>query len=62
MAGKYTGFDKLKGKLSKGGDPFGKIGDLTPAQRIQRGRDGKVHEDDPGWKPKTMGNKRGRRF
>lgn len=92
MAGKYVGFDKLKGELAKHpnvkdpkalaasigrkkygakamarhaamGDPFGKIGNLTPGQRIQRGRDGKIHEDDPGFNPKTMGNKRsGRRY
>jgi hypothetical protein len=77
MAGKYVGFDKLKGQLAKSpgvkdpaalaasigkrkygakrmakaaahGDPFGPIGNLSPGTRIKRGRDGKVHEDDPG--------------
>ena len=41
------------------GDPFGAIGNLTPGQRIERGRTGKITEDDPRWNPKTMGNKRG---
>lgn len=43
------------------GDPFGAIGNLSPGQRIKRGRDGsKITEDDPRWNPKTMGNRRGR--
>ena len=33
------------------GDPFGKIGNLTPGQRIKRGRR-KITEDDPRWRPK----------
>jgi hypothetical protein len=33
------------------GDPFGKLGNLTPAQRIKRGRR-KITEDDPRWRPK----------
>jgi hypothetical protein len=41
------------------GDPFGKIGNLSPGQRIKRGRR-KITEDDPRWNPKTMGNRRGR--
>lgn len=40
------------------GDPFGSIGNLSPGTRIKRGRDGKVHEDDPGFNPKKMGNRR----
>jgi hypothetical protein len=88
MAGKYVGFDKLKGQLAKSpgvkdpaalaasigkrkygakrmakaaahGDPFGPIGNLSPGTRIKRGRDGKVHEDDPGFNSRTMGNRRG---
>ena len=43
------------------GDPFGAIGNLSPGQRIKRGRDANViTEDDPRWNPKTMGNKRGK--
>lgn len=48
-------------QILKRGDPFGAVGNLTPGQRIQRGRTGKVTEDDPRWNPKTMGNKRGRK-
>ena len=33
------------------GDPFGKLGNLTPGQRIKRGRR-KITEDDPRWRPK----------
>lgn len=44
-----------------GGDPFGAIGNLSPGQRIERGRDAtRITEDDPRWNPKTMGNRRGR--
>jgi hypothetical protein len=33
------------------GDPFGAIGNLSPGQRIKRGRR-KITEDDPRWRPK----------
>jgi len=33
------------------GDPFGAIGNLSPGQRIKRGRK-KITEDDPRWRPK----------
>lgn len=49
----------LTQQLAARGDPFGRIGNLPPGQRIQRGRSGKITEDDPRWNPKTMGNRRG---
>jgi hypothetical protein len=42
------------------GDPFGAIGNLSPGQRVKRGRSGRITEDDPRWNSKTMGNHRGR--
>jgi hypothetical protein len=54
--------DKLiKQFMSKkpSGDPFGGIGNLSPGQRVKRGRR-RITEDDPRWNPKTMGNRRGR--
>jgi hypothetical protein len=33
------------------GDPFGAIGNLSPGQRVKRGRR-KITEDDPRWRPK----------
>jgi hypothetical protein len=54
--------DKLiKQFMSKkpSGDPFGGIGNLSPGQRVKRGRS-RITEDDPRWNPKTMGNRRGR--
>jgi hypothetical protein len=33
------------------GDPLGKIGSLSPGQRIKRGRN-KITEDDPRWRSK----------
>lgn len=55
MAGKYTGFDALKGAMAKhpGKDPAM----LAALKGRKRGR--KVAEDDPGWNPRTMGNHRG---
>jgi hypothetical protein len=44
----------------KPSDPFGSIGNLSPGDRIKRGRTGRITEDDPRWNPKTMGNRRGR--
>lgn len=50
--------DKLIKSFVKKTDPFGKIGSLSPGDRIKRGRGGRVMEDDPRWNPKTMGNRR----
>lgn len=52
--------DQLIAKFIAKTDPFGKIGNLTPGQRVQRGRTGRITEDDPRWNPRTMGNHRGR--
>jgi hypothetical protein len=51
---------KLVDSFVKKTDPFGKIGNLSPGDRIKRGRGSHIEEDDPRWNPKTMGNKRGR--
>jgi hypothetical protein len=45
-------------KAAPKGDPFGAIGNLSPGTRIERGRTGKITEDDPRWDPSTMGNRR----
>jgi hypothetical protein len=50
---------KLVDSFVKKTDPFGKIGNLSPGDRIKRGRSGKITEDDPRWNPAKMGNKRG---
>jgi hypothetical protein len=49
-------------RVGNGGydNPFGGLGSLTPGQRVQRGHRDRPAEDDPGWNPKTMGNRRGR--
>lgn len=53
--------DKLIKSFVKKTDPFGAVGNLSPGDRIRRGRSGKIQEDDPRWNPKTMGNRRGGR-
>lgn len=50
----------LPAPVKVNGDPFGAIGNLSPGQRIKRGRTGKITEDDPRFNPKTMGNRKGR--
>jgi hypothetical protein len=50
---------KLIDSFVKKSDPFGSIGNLSPGNRIKRGRTGKITEDDPRFDPKTMGNRRG---
>jgi hypothetical protein len=50
--------DRLIKQFVSNTDPFGKIGNLSPGQRIKRGRSGKITEDDPRWNGRTMGDKR----
>jgi len=52
--------DRLVRQFVRSTDPFGKLGNLSPGQRIKRGRSGRITEDDPRWNPRTMGNRRGR--
>lgn len=63
MARKQTLSDQLAvlipAPVKINGDPFGSIGNLSPGQRIKRGRN-RITEDDPRWNPKTMGNRKGR--